>query len=188
MLALFLDSYTKPRDAIRHLLSIPIDTASLVRGGILVACVAAIVQYVLVTSLNADSISAQSAPIALALQHGIPIFLTALAVHRVGQHFGGSGDYRRSLKTVVWHSALMVIPSIFIFAALYSGSTPNPLFALIGLGLSVWLFFVGAVFLQELHGFQNLFLTGLAFVMGRSVIEVLTSVGLQLTGILPGGA
>lgn len=185
MLALFFDSYSRPREVVARILAADMRNGVLVRAGLAVALAAALAQA-LMDEVMAGVFAAQSGPpFAQALQNILILFLTAFAVFQAGQLVGGRGSYNKSLQVMVWYSALMIPPYMFVYAVLGTPGGPNGLLALAVLAVSLWLFFIAAVFIRALHGFQSLFLTGLGYVLGRSLLEFMTVMALRGLGILP---
>lgn len=176
MLSLAIDSLFSPRQAIQRVLAWNIDPQAFFLGAGLLACLAGIVNGVLAPFAGQDNTD----PLMIALRQLFLMAVMIVGIDRVGRAFGGSGNFVGATKVVVWHGFVEILSTgIIAIAAVVVG----PLAGLVLIGLLFWLFAILAIFVQELHRFNSLFMTVLGLLaagllVGLPVIFVLIQLGL----------
>lgn len=123
-------------------------------------------------------------PIGMAIIQLVSIFVVAALIYRVGRAFGGHGDYLNALKTTVWVSlaglALALISLVMMLVA--------PILAqMFELATVFWMFFIFAVFIQQLHGFESLFTTMAGAFGTLLVVAIGVATALAVLGVMPVG-
>lgn len=150
------ESLTLPRNAARRLLGVPLDLRS---GGALMllaviagTLVAEAMRWVLPGTVGGfqDALLAQPV-VAVGLQFGL-LVLMSLAAAVIGRALGGTGTLPQALVLIAWLQVMMVLIQLVQFVLLLL----IPLFGLlVGIASVIWFFWALAVFIAELHGFEN---------------------------------
>lgn len=174
MFSLLLDSLFAPRRAINQVLRLPYDRNVFLLGAGLLACVSGIVNGLFGPGMEGTV----SSPILVAIRQLVLFAVLAFGIDRIGRFFGGTGDLDGALRVVVWHSAVEVV-SMAIIVVSVTLVGPLALFVML-----LWLFYILAVFVQELHGFRNLFLTMVGLIGGGIAVGIPAMMLLQALGLI----
>ena len=166
MFKLVIDSFLRPRETIQTVLALGFDQRTLFQAALLISCAYGIAQPVF-TSLSEPGAPRPflDDPVLVALAQFVTILLCAGAVSWIGRAFGGTGAFHGSLTISVWYTVVGVLPQMALLFLQAMGSQV----AMIQVGLFAWLLVIFAIFVQTLHGFENLFLT-LIGVIGSGIL------------------
>lgn len=177
MIALAFNSLFAPRETIRRILRLPYDRNVFLLAAGLLACVSGIVNGLFVPTLDGSA----TAPIAVAIRQMVLFAVLAFAIDRLGRMFGGKGTFDGALRVVVWHSAVEVIAMVIMFVSVVIFGALGQLALVVML---FWLFYILAVFVQELHGFKSLFLTIVGLIAGGIAIGIPAMLILAALGLV----
>ena len=98
-------------------------------------------------------------PITMGVIQAAFLFLVAHGIARIGQLFGGSGDFQGALALIVWLQFIFLVVQVIQLAAMLVVPPVAGLITILAMGLFFWLL---VNFIATLHGFSSL---GLIFVM-----------------------
>lgn len=98
-------------------------------------------------------------PITMGVIQAAFLFLVAHGMARIGQLFGGSGDFQGALALIVWLQFIFLVVQVIQLAAMLVVPPVAGLITILAMGLFFWLL---VNFIATLHGFSSL---GLIFVM-----------------------
>lgn len=98
-------------------------------------------------------------PITMGVIQAAFLFLVAHGMARIGQLFGGSGDFQGALALIVWLQFIFLVVQVIQLAAMLIVPPVAGLITILAMGLFFWLL---VNFIATLHGFSSL---GLIFVM-----------------------
>ena len=182
-LPLAVQSLIQPRVGLRTILDIPAARVDIIRAAWLVIVLNLIFSKAL-TLFGPATLSETQSDVPLSssvILLMITMFGSAFILHRVGNLFGGEGDFDSSLKTVVWLNFMLLLMQL-----------PMPFFAVAGpevAGLVILLVLLVAMTqivaqTMELHGFTQVFpvilgILGVQFVFGMVLLILLSILGIQ---------
>ena len=98
-------------------------------------------------------------PITMGVIQAAFLFLVAHGMARIGQLFGGSGDFQGAQALIVWLQFIFLVVQVIQLAAMLVEPPVAGLITILAMGLFFWLL---VNFIATLHGFSSL---GLIFVM-----------------------
>lgn len=149
-------SFSDPREAIKTVLGYNFSFETLMTAAAACACIGAVLQGVsqllVPPTLPNGEPMGTVAPIFIALmQFGVTILLAGM-MHSIGRAFGGGGDAMGALSVSVWWSVLQTaaLPVSLILTLIIP-----PFAGVFIIGVAFWLFWIVAVFVAVLHGFQS---------------------------------
>lgn len=118
------------------------------------------------------------------LQAGF-LFLVAHGMARIGQLFGGTGDFQGALALVVWLQFIFLLVQIVQLVAMVIVPPMAGLITILAMGLFFWLL---VNFIATLHGFSSLgmiflvtILTALGFIFVLSLALTMVGVGFGIS-------
>lgn len=122
-----------------------------------------------------------ASPITMGVIQAGFLFLVAQGMARIGQMFGGTGDFAGALALVVWLQFIFLVVQVIQLAALLIVPPVAGLITILAMGLFFWLL---VNFIATLHGFTSLgmifvgtILTAFGFIFVLSL--VLTMIGVS---------
>ena len=182
MLQLAIASLIRPEPSIQQVLRMQVPDAILFRVAVIVACISGIIEPVIVALINDPELSAKSSsPIMSAGIQLAVIMVTAFAIDRIGNMFGGTGEFNGALKVSVWYGIVSIVPSAVVLLLTGLG---GPAGTLAFVAVPFWLVFVLATFVRVLHGFRSQFLTLLGVLGSSFLILVFSLILLNMLGIV----
>ena len=180
MFGLVIDSFLKPRETIATVLRWGYDEAALIRIAALISVALGILQGVgTFANAPADDGAVLQSPFFIAGFQFAETLIMAVAVHQIGKALGGRADFRAALTVSVWFLLVSLLPGV-IFTVLQVAATGLiPIFVLV---LGIWMIGMFSIFVQEIHGFESLFLTvlgvvGTGFLFGMVFLMILSGAG-----------
>ena len=177
MLGLAINSLFAPRETIRRVLALPYGQDVFMLGAGLLACLSGIMNGLFLPSFDGGA----TAPIAVAIRQLVLFAILAFGIARIGAFFGGRGDFDGAFRVVVWHSLVEVISMAVMFVSVVLLGSIGQLALVVML---FWLFYILAVFVQELHGFRSLFMTILGLIGGGLAIGIPAMLLLSALGLV----
>lgn len=115
-------------------------------------------------------------PVMLGLVQAAFLFVMAHAVTRIGQWFGGTGQFDAALALIIWLQFIFLCLQVIQLVALVIVPPIAGLITVLALGLFFWLL---VNFIATLHGFTSL---GMIFVMTiLSIFGIIFGLSLILT-------
>ena len=188
MLRLVIESFMKPREAMREILDMRLDWQTLVQIALLLSCLYGVAEPLIAALAGPESAQPfVSGPIAVAIVRFVMILAFGFGIAVIGRAFGGTGAFHGAPTVSVWYTVVCVLPNVFLVSLQLTGSSIAPVAQL---GVVAWLMVIFATFIQTLHGFKSLFVTligvvGSAFVVILVIVVVLVSTGLISPEALP---
>jgi hypothetical protein len=180
------DSLVQPRAAARAVIALGLDRDLLVQAAAAVTALGVLLGYV-AAAIRPEQIDQVSAAIlanplmGAALQFGV-LLAAGFLTFRIGQAFGGTGDFDGGLSVVIWlNTVMLLIQAVQLLAMIVL----PPLAALIALATVIWALWAFANFVAELHGFQNPFLVLGGVILSMIVLFFAIAMFLAILGIAP---
>jgi hypothetical protein len=183
-LSLAVQTVTAPRDVARLLLSLRLGPEALLTAFALV-CVLNTLLYGVSLTLPLEQEAAVQLPLTafLALQV-LVLGGTILAFTWAGRMLGGVGEPVQMALLLIWMQGLRVLVQVvFVLVAPLAPALGGLLFFAASV-LGVW---IAVHFLDEVHGFDNLFRALMVLVLGVVGMAIALSVILALVGVSPNG-
>jgi hypothetical protein len=169
---LVIDSLVRPRAAARQVIGARVAQVHLLQGALLVACLGMVMNFLALRLMpvTVDSITAAMVrnPIVGVIEELLFLFVTVVLTVRIGRLFRGRGGFWEGMALLVWLNAVAVLveaAQLLLLAVLPSQET---LVVVVAFGPLIWLAWVYANFVAELHGFQNPF-----FVLGVMMLTAM---------------
>ncbi|MBS0123970.1 YIP1 family protein [Thetidibacter halocola] len=181
-LSLAVQSVTAPRQVARLLLSIDLSREALRTAFALVIVLNAIV-YALSQILSGGAVPVLLAsPVVFMVLQGATLAGTIAAIAAIGRGLGGAGRIEDIALMMIWLQALRLLAQLAILLVL--PLSPALGSALVGLAtvLGIW---IAAHFIDEAHGFDNMWRAILTLVLGVLAVIVALSFLLTLAGVDP---
>ena len=120
-------------------------------------------------------------PITMGVIQAAFLFLVAHGIARIGQLFGGSGDFQGALALIVWLQFIFLVVQVIQLAAMLVVPPVAGLITILAMGLFFWLL---VNFIATLHGFSSLglifvmtILTAFGFVFVLSIVRTMLGLG-----------
>jgi hypothetical protein len=149
-------SVTRPREAAAAILALRLPRPVLWQAGALAVVLSAVMTELMARLPGGGApnpvFAVLTTPFALALAQAAALWLTAVAMHRIGRAAGGTGDFDGALALVVWLQLVMLAVQLAVLAAVVLLPV---LGALASMGSVVLFFWMLTRFVQALHGFRS---------------------------------
>jgi len=187
LLRMARDTVSNPRDGAATILRLGIPMQALWLAFGLVIVLSMLLGELVTVLMGAPDPSAMgggammASPVTMGIIQGGFLFLVAHGMARIGQIFGGTGDFAGALALVVWLQFIFLVVQLFQLVALLIMPPLAGLITIVAMGLFFWLL---VNFIATLHGFQSLglifvatILTALGFIFVMSL--VLTVIGVS---------
>ncbi|NBR54327.1 MAG: YIP1 family protein [Rhodobacteraceae bacterium] len=184
LLRMTRETVSNPREGAAQILALGLSGQALhIAFGLVIILSMLLGEIVVLISPPAPPEALNISPVSLGVVQAAFLFVIAHAITRIGQWFGGTGQYTGALALIVWLQFIFLVVQLVQLAAML---IIPPLAGLIGLasvGLFFWLL---TNFVAEVHGFRNLWRVFLGLVLGLMVfgmalfavlLALLTSVG-----------
>lgn len=183
-LALAVQSVTAPRQVARLLLSINPSREALWTAFALVVALNGLTYAVsLLQSGGAIPALLQSPLVFVALQ-AATLAATILGLHYAGRALGGAGRLEDIALLMIWLQALRVLAQVFILLLLPLSAGLGGLAVGAATAIGIW---IAIPFIDEAHGFGNLWKAAATLVLGVLAAIIALSIILTLVGVDPNG-
>ena len=182
-LSLAVQSITAPRQVARLLLAINPSREALITGFALVTVLNALTYGASTVLSGGDAMLAIRPTLFLFLQ-GATLAGTIVAVTFAGRGIGGAGRLEDVALLMIWLQALRVLVQGFILLLLPISVELGSLVVGIATVLGIW---IAVHFVDEAHGFGNLWRAVLALILGVVATVFALSILLALAGVNPNG-
>lgn len=186
---LVIDSLVRPRAAARQVMDAQVAQVHLLQGALLVACLGMVMNYFALRMIpvTVDPITAALLrnPIVGVAEELLLLFVTVVLTVRIGRLFRGTGGFWEAMALLVWLNAVAVLveaAQLVLLAVLPSQAT---LVAVIAFGPLIWLAWVYANFVAELHGFQNPFFVLGVMMLTAMLLFIAVAMILTMLGFVP---
>lgn len=180
-------SITDPRGGFRLMRSLGLEQNVLMLALIAITLVGVILAEMMVWLIGADAEMGLSAltggPVGLAVLHFLAGMISAVFIHVVGRMFGGKGDFASALLVVVWMQFILTLVQVLQLVLMV---VLPPLAYMLGIPAVVLVFWLGAGFIAEAHGFKSQFKTLIgmvALIFGLAILLVLLGVTPEMTNV-----
>lgn len=183
---LALETVSRPRLAARRLIELRLPAATLLEAAVGVTCLGILLAFATarVGGAMIDPISARllSMPfLAAAMEFGVMLLITWLT-WKIGGLFGGKGGLGGAATLVIWLNAMLLFAQVAQLVALAFLPALAAAIALVGMGLSLWIF---ANFVTELHDFENPLMVMGAVVLTGLVLLIAVGLLFAMLGLTP---
>jgi hypothetical protein len=121
-----------------------------------------------------------ASPITMGLIQGGFLLLVAHGMTRIGQLFGGTGDFSGALALIVWLQFIFLVVQVIQLAALLIMPPVAGLITILAMGLFFWLL---VNFIATLHGFNSLGLIFVATILTAFGFIFVLSLVLTMIGV-----
>ena len=169
---LIIETLVRPRSAARQVLAAGVPQVFVLQGALLVVCVGMLLNFVALRMIpiTVDPITASMLrnPVVGAIEELLFLALTVLLTVRVGRLFGGKGRFWDGLALLVWLNVVVIVVEAAQLLVLAVMPPIRGVIEIVAFAPLVWLTWVYANFVAELHGFQNAF-----FVLGAMLLTAL---------------
>ena len=180
---LALQSLTQPRVGLRTILSIPSQRSDLINAGWLVIILNLILTAALTLFGPIPPESPSTVPLATsAIMQALSLFGGALIVHRVGEFFGGTGNFDGSLKLIIWVNFILFLMQLPILLFSFLGQEIVALAMILVLVVAITQL---TATIMELHDFTEVLpvlfgILGSSIIFGIALLFVLGLLGVNL--------
>lgn len=186
LLRMARDTVSNPRDGASTILRLGLPMQALWLAFALVIVLSMLLGELVVVVMGAPDPNAMggamtASPIVMGVIQGGFLVLVAHGMARIGQLFGGTGDFMGALALVVWLQFIFLVVQLLQLVALLILPPLAGLVTILAMGLFFWLL---VNFIATLHGFQSLglifvatILTAFGFIFVMSL--VLTVIGIS---------
>lgn len=154
--SLLVLTFREPREAMRRVLSLQLETSTLWYALLLVAIINVLLSKLFEGLVPLDAAGGASplpsAPFALVTVIWLAIVIVIACIHFIGQAFGGTGSFDDALRAGVWLQTVLDVLQIGQMALFLI----SPVFAILSsyviMGVALWLM---VNFVATVHGFQS---------------------------------
>jgi len=185
MLQLVLSSLSQPRETAPTIIRWPVGHRELVMAAVLVAVLSGLVdaatRFVAPLPEEFQSMGIAS-PITMTIVQLISIFVITMLMYRVGQLFGGVGEFLDAFKITIWLSLVGLVFTLITVLIMIISPGMAQLFQFVSI---IWMLVVFTVFIQELHGFTTFFTTLAGIIATMFAVATIIVVGLSMFGLMP---
>jgi hypothetical protein len=186
---LVIDTLVRPRGAARQVMDAGVPPMYLLQGAVLVTCLAMVLNFVALKliSVAVDPLTAAmlSSPIIGVVEQLLFLFVTVVLTVRIGRLFGGKGGFWAGLALLVWLNMVAVLVMVAQVVVLLLVPSVDALVGVVAFAPLLWLVWVYANFVAELHGFQNPFFVLGAMILTAMVLFFALATLLTMLGFAP---
>ncbi len=188
---LVIDTLVRPRAAARRVIDSAVPQFYVLQGALLVTCLGMVTNYIALRMfrVTVDPVTATMLqnPFIGAFEQLLFLFVTVVLTVRIGRLFGGKGEFWDGLTLVVWLNLVAVLVEAAQLVVVGVMPSIETLVVVVAFAPLVWLAWIYANFVTELHGFQNPFFVLGAMVLTALVLFFVVAMLLSMLGFVPPG-
>jgi hypothetical protein len=194
LLRLARETVTNPREGAETILSLGVPRQALWLAFALVVVLSMILGDVLYLIADVPQDVAQDepltgpivgSPIVLGLLQAAFLYMMAQAITRIGQAFGGSGQFEEAMTLVVWLQFIFILVQLVQLVAVLVLPFAAGFVTVLAVGLFLWLL---VNFIATVHGFTSLGVVFAMTIVSAFAILFVLSLLLTMLGITFGTA
>lgn len=181
LLRMARETVSNPREGAAQILALGLSGQALhIAFGLVIILSMLLGEIVVLISPPAPPEALNISPVSLGVVQAAFLFVIAHAITRIGQWFGGTGQYTGALALIVWLQFIFLVVQLVQLAAMLIIPPLAGLITVLAMGLFFWLL---VNFIATLHGFTSLGLVFVATVLSAFGIIFVLSLVLTLLGI-----
>lgn len=181
LLRMTRETVSNPREGAAQILALGLSGQALhIAFGLVIILSMLLGEIVVLISPPAPPEALNISPVSLGVVQAAFLFVIAHAITRIGQWFGGTGQYTGALALIVWLQFIFLVVQLVQLAAMLIIPPLAGLITILAMGLFFWLL---VNFIATLHGFTSLGLVFVATILSAFGIIFVLSLVLTLLGI-----
>lgn len=181
LLRMARETVSNPREGAAQILALGLSGQALhIAFGLVIILSMLMGEIVVLISPPAPPEALNISPVSLGVVQAAFLFVIAHAITRIGQWFGGTGQYTGALALIVWLQFIFLVVQLVQLAAMLIIPPLAGLITVLAMGLFFWLL---VNFIATLHGFTSLGLVFVATILSAFGIIFVLSLVLTLLGI-----
>jgi hypothetical protein len=183
---LVIDSLKRPRLAARRILGLDLPADTLVQAATLVACGGTLLFYlaarVVPPPADAEFAAFVRRPLLATVLNLVQLGLMAALATWVGRLFGGVGSLAGATALVVWYNLVSLLLLALLLLAIV---VLPPLGIVLAFAFCLWMVWVPANFVAELHSFQNAAVVFAGLLLTLLALFIVLNLAFMLLGLAP---